>query len=139
MSTLEDSTLTRAQAEQLVADAEAAFTYPFDLNAILAGYTDDIVIRFADFPEITGKDAAEEFLKARFARQRDYQPRKRLRAFDGDIIGNYWDGTWTDAQTGKKMSCRGTEFWTLRHGLIAIWEATFNATEIGADPSTPIT
>lgn len=54
------------------------------------------------------------------------------------MIGNAWDGTWTDAQTGKKMQGFGTEFWTMRGEKIAMWEATFNVGEVGAEPSTPV-
>lgn len=138
MSTGAAQPLTRQQAITLVAEIEAAFTAG-DVERIIAGYTDDIVIRFADIPEIRGKHAAAEFLRARFARQKNYQLHKHLRALDGDIVGNSWDGTWTDARTGRPMYGRGTEFWTMRDARIAVWEATFNAGEVGAAPSTPIT
>lgn len=129
--------LTRERALELVAAAEQAFA-DADVATIVDGYTEDVVIRFADLPEIRGKDAAEAFLRARFARQQDYRLTKRLRALDGDVIGNAWDGTWTDAQTGKKMHGFGTEFWTMRGEQIAVWEATFNVGEVGAEPSTPV-
>ena len=134
---MSDNPLTRERAEELVAAAEKAFA-DADVASIVAGYTDDVVIRFADLPEMRGKDAAEAFMRARFARQRDYRLTKRLRALDGDVIGNVWDGTWTDAQTGRKMQGFGTEFWTMRDDKIAMWEATFNVGEVGAEPSTPI-
>jgi uncharacterized protein len=129
--------LTRERALELVAAAEQAFA-DADVATIVDGYTDDVVIRFADLPEIRGKDAAAAFLRARFARQQDYRLTKRLRALDGDVIGNAWDGTWTDAQTGTKMRGFGTEFWTMRGEQIAVWEATFNVGEVGAEPSTPV-
>lgn len=134
---MSDAPLTRDRALELVASAEKAFATA-DVAGIVDGYTDDVVIRFADLPEIRGKEAAEAFLRARFARQRDYELTKRLRALDGDVIGNAWDGTWTDAQTGRKMRGFGTEFWTMRGDKIAVWEATFNVGEVGAEPSTPI-
>ena len=135
---MSDDRLTRDEAEALVAAAEKAFA-DADVAAIVDGYTDDVVIRFADLPEIQGKEAAEAFLRARFARQLDYRLTKRLRALDGDVIGNAWDGTWTDAQTGQKMAGFGTEFWSMRGRKIAVWEASFNVGEVGAEPSTPIT
>lgn len=134
---MNDTPLTRERALELVAAAEKAFA-DADVASIVDGYTDDVVIRFADLPEVRGKAAAEAFLKARFARQRDYRLTKRLRALDGDVIGNVWDGTWTDAQTGRQMQGVGTEFWTMRAGKIALWEATFNVGEVGAEPSTPV-
>jgi nuclear transport factor 2 (NTF2) superfamily protein len=130
--------LSRALALELVKGAEDAFGCG-DVEAILRAYTDDVVIRFADIPEVRGKAAAERFLRARFERQRNYRLRKTLRMLEGDMIGNFWDGEWEDAQTGKQMVGRGTEFWTIRDGKIAIWEATFNAWERGGKPQTPIT
>jgi nuclear transport factor 2 (NTF2) superfamily protein len=134
---MEKNVLTRELALKLVKDAEDFFGRS-DVEAILRGYTDDIVIRFADVPEIRGKEAAERFLRARFARQRNYRLRKVLRVLEGNMIGNFWDGTWEDAKTGKKMQGRGTEFWTIRDGKVAVWEATFNAWEQGGQTQTPI-
>jgi nuclear transport factor 2 (NTF2) superfamily protein len=131
------SALTREFALELVKGAEDAFGSA-DIAAIVRGYTDDVLIRFADVPEIRGKEAAERFLRARFARQRNYRLRKTLRMLEGNMIGNFWDGEWEDAQTGKAMVGRGTEFWTIRDGKIAVWEATFNAWERGGKPQTPI-
>ena len=130
---------SRDVALGMVAAAEKAFAYPFDVEGILDGFTEDVVIRFGDLPEINGKADAERFLRTRFARQKDYKLRKRLRALDGDVVGNYWDGTWSDTQTGKQMQCIGTEFWTVRGGKIALWEATINIWEVGAPPSIPLT
>jgi nuclear transport factor 2 (NTF2) superfamily protein len=130
--------LTRELALKLVKNAEDFFGSG-DVEAILRGYTDDVVIRFADVPEIRGKAAAEKFLRARFARQRNYRLRKVLRVLEGDMMGNFWEGTWDDAKTGKKMQGRGTEFWTIRGGKLAVWEATFNVWEQGGASQTPIT
>jgi len=135
---MEKNPLTRELALKLVKDAEDFFARG-DVEAILRGYTDDVVIRFADVPEIRGKEAAERFLRARFARQRNYRLRKVLRVLEGNMMGNYWEGTWDDAKTGKKMQGRGTEFWTIRDGKVAVWEATFNVWEQGGAAQTPIT
>jgi nuclear transport factor 2 (NTF2) superfamily protein len=132
-----DTKVGREQALALVAEAERAFATG-DVPGILAGYTDDVVIRFADVPEIRGKAQAEKFLRARFARQKNYRLTKVLRMLEGNMLGNYWDGEWEDAQTGKQMVGRGTEFWTIRNGKIAVWEATFNVWEKGGESRTPI-
>lgn len=137
MDVIETKAVSRDLALKLVQGAEDAFGRG-DIEAILRGYTDDVVIRFADIPEICGKSAAERFLRARFARQRNYRLRKTLRMLEGNMLGNFWEGEWEDAQTGKAMSGRGTEFWTIRDGKIAIWEATFNVWERGGKPQTPI-
>ena len=56
----------------------------------------------------------------------------------GNMVGNYWEGTWTDSVSGKKMQGRGTEFWTLKGGKVSVWEATFNVWEQGGAPVTPL-
>ena len=132
-----DAPLGREQALQMVKAAERDFASG-DVASIVAGYTDDVVIRFADVPEIRGKAQAEKFLRARFARQKNYRLTKVLRTLQGNMLGNYWDGEWEDAQTGKQMVGRGTEFWTVRDGKVALWEATFNVWEKGGKPQTPI-
>lgn len=132
-----DTQVGREQALAMVKAAERAFATA-DVESIVAGYTDDVVIRFADVPEIRGKAQAERFLRARFARQKNYRLTKVLRTLEGNMLGNYWDGEWQDAQTGRQMVGRGTEFWTIRNGKIAVWEATFNVWEKGGKPQTPI-
>jgi hypothetical protein len=36
------------------------------------------------------------------------------------------------------MVGRGTEFWKVREGKVALWEATFNVWEKGGKSQTPI-
>lgn len=127
----------RETAMRMVVAAQRAFGSA-DIEAALDGFTDDVVVRFADLPEICGKAALESFLHARFARQRNYRLTKHLRMVDGDMVGNVWEGDWEDAQTGQKMLGRGIEFWTVRDGKIAVWEATFNVWKDGGGPVTPI-
>jgi nuclear transport factor 2 (NTF2) superfamily protein len=121
----------------MVREAERAFGAA-DITAILGIFTDDVVIRFAEIPEIRGKVDAERFLRARFARQRNYKLSKSLRMVEIDRVGNVWDGEWDDAQTGQKMRGRGIEFWTVRDGKIALWEAAFNVWQDGRAPVSPI-
>jgi nuclear transport factor 2 (NTF2) superfamily protein len=129
--------LTWIAAARLVQAVEDAFGAA-DLDAIRAGFTEDATARFADFPEMHGRDAIMRFLTARFARTKHYQLKKNLRCIMGDVIGNTWDATWEDAKTGKLMQGRGTEFWVVRAGRISLWDATFNAWEKGGPPATPV-
>lgn len=139
MTSQSDRGLTRDAARALVKKVQDAFAGA-DVETLVAGYTDNVVIRFADHPEIHGKQAAEEFLRARFARQKNYRLNKEFRTLDGNIVGNYWEGVWEDAKTGKTMRGRGTEFWTMTGDKIAVWEAAFNVWAEGEDNSaTPIT
>ena len=129
--------IDRERTAALVQATEDAFARA-DVPAILAGFTDDVIIQFADLPEIRGVAEAEKFLRARFARQKNYRLKKSLRMVEGSMIGNFWEGTWEDAHNGAAMRGRGTEFWTLNDGKVAVWEATFNVWEEAKGPSIPI-
>ena len=126
------------EATQMVQGVEDAYNAA-DVARIVDGYTDDVVIRFGDVPEIRGKEEAERFIRARFARIKDYKLKKSLRAVMGNVVGVYWDGTWEDRKTGKPMNVRGTEFWTVREGKVAEWEATVNVWESGKQPTNSFT
>ena len=118
------------EASAFVAHVESLFM-PWNLNALLAGFTEDCIVRFGDLPELRGKPALEDLFQSRMGRQKDYRLKKEFRALMGDTITNYWEGWWEDRVTGKKMLGRGVEVWTMRDGQIAVWEAAFNANEAG--------
>lgn len=124
-------------AKRLVQAVEDAFGTA-DLARIEQGFTEDAVARFADFPEMRGRDAVMAFLRARFARTKGYRLKKTLHCVTGDTLANTWDASWEDAQTGKQMLGRGTEIWQVRGERIALWDATFNAWEKGGPPTTPV-
>jgi nuclear transport factor 2 (NTF2) superfamily protein len=124
-------------AKQLVQDVEDAFGAA-DMARIEQGFTEDAVARFADFPQMHGRDAIMDFLHARFARTRNYKLKKTLHVLMGDMLANTWDASWDDARTGKPMLGRGTEIWRVRDGRIALWDATFNVWEKGGPPATPV-
>ena len=89
-------------AKRLVQDVEDAFGAA-DMTRIEQGFTEDAVTRFADFPEMRGRDAIMHFLRARFTRTKGYRLRKTLHCVMGDTLANTWDASWEDAQTGKPM------------------------------------
>jgi nuclear transport factor 2 (NTF2) superfamily protein len=124
-------------AKRLVQAVEDAFSAA-DLARIERGFTEDAVARFADFPEMHGRDTIMRFLRARFARTKGYRLKKTLHCAMGDTLANSWDASWEDAQTGKAMLGRGTEIWIVHDGRIARWDATFNAWEKGGPPTTPV-
>ena len=39
---------------------------------------------------------------------------------------------------GSYENPAGTEFWTMRDGKVALWEATFNVWEAGGEPVSPL-
>jgi nuclear transport factor 2 (NTF2) superfamily protein len=132
-----EQTLSWDTAKLLVQDVEDAFDAA-DLARIEQGFTEDAVARFADFPEMRGRDAIMRFLRARFARTKGYRLTKTLHCLMGDVLANTWDASWEDALTGRAMLGRGTEIWIVREGRIAVWDATFNVWEKGGPPSTPV-
>jgi nuclear transport factor 2 (NTF2) superfamily protein len=122
------------EALKIVQRAEDTFNRG-DIDAILGRYADDVVIRFAGLPEINGKRAAQKFLRARFARQRNYRLKKTLFMVDGFKIGATYTASWDDAKTGKSMLGHGAEFWQYRDGKLTLWEAALNIWEVGSDTS----
>jgi nuclear transport factor 2 (NTF2) superfamily protein len=132
------SSISEAEAKVLLASYERLFSTK-DIPAIMAGFSEDVSVKFADQPELHGKPALEAFLTARFARQTGYRLTKTLRCVAGNLVVGTWDGDWTDAKTGKRMLGRGTELLYLQDGLCTKWDATFNTWEEGAGPSAPLT
>jgi nuclear transport factor 2 (NTF2) superfamily protein len=121
---------TAEEARAFVARIEALFM-PWNILALLAGFTDDCLVRFGDMPEFRGRAALEGLFRARSERQQNYRLRKEFRALMGDTIANYWEGEWEDRLTGACMAGRGVEIWVMRDGKIAVWEAAFNINEVG--------
>jgi nuclear transport factor 2 (NTF2) superfamily protein len=129
---------TIEEARAFVARVESLFM-PWNIEGLLAGFTDDCVIRFGDMPKFRGKAALEKLFRGRSGRQKDYRLRKELRALMGDTIANYWEGEWEDRVTGTKMMGRGVEIWIMRDGKIAVWEAAFNANKVGKPSAMGLT
>jgi nuclear transport factor 2 (NTF2) superfamily protein len=117
---------TTEDARALVAHVEQLFM-PWNIDALVAGFTEDCVVRFGAVPEFRGHDALRKFFTARSKRQKGYRLRKQFRSLMGDVMTNIWDGEWEDAESGKPMKGFGVEVWTMRDGKIAVWEAAFNA------------
>ncbi len=121
---------TFEEASAFVSLVESLFM-PWNVDGLLAGFTDDCVVRYAEFPEMKGKEELGKFFRSRSVRQPDFDIQKTCRMLMNDMIANSWNCTWTDAQTGKKMWGKGLEFFTMRDGKVAIWEGAFNFNEVG--------
>jgi nuclear transport factor 2 (NTF2) superfamily protein len=126
------------EARAFVAHVQSLFM-PWNIEGLLAGFTDDCIVRFGDLSEFCGKTMLEQLFRSRSERQKDYRLHKELRALAGDTIANYWEGEWEDGATGKQMSGRGVEIWRMRDGLIAVWEAAFNVNEVGRPSAMGLT
>ena len=118
------------EARAFVAHVQSLFM-PWNVPALVAGFTEDCIVRFGDMPELRGRAELETLFRKRSERQKNYRLRKELRSLMGDTIANYWEGEWEDNVTGARMAGRGVEIWVMRDGKIAVWEAAFNANEIG--------
>ena len=129
---------TAEEARALVSRVESLFM-PWDIEGLLAGFTDDCVVRFGDMPEFRGKALLERLFRGRSERQKNYRLRKTFRALMGDTIANYWEGEWEDRMTGAKMAGRWVEIWIMRDGKIAVWEAAFNTNEAGKPSAMGLT
>jgi nuclear transport factor 2 (NTF2) superfamily protein len=129
---------TIEEATAFVAYVESLFM-PWNIEALLAGFTEDCIVRFGDLPELHGKAELAKLFRSRRERQKDYRLRKELRSLAGDVIANYWEGEWEDRSSGRRMTGRGVEVWTMRDGRIAVWEAAFNFNEAGKPSAMGLT
>ena len=127
----------KVQANALLRAVEVMF-HRRDIDALVNGFTEDCVFRFAEQPEQRGRDALRKFFTARLARQKNYRLKKTLLALDRNLIANLWEGTWDDTNTGKQMTGRGLEVWRMRDGMIAVWDAAFNVWEQGGERKSSI-
>jgi nuclear transport factor 2 (NTF2) superfamily protein len=110
-----------------------------DMKSIMSGFTEDVLVKYADFPEIRGKEKLEAFLHARFARMTDYRLSKTLDVVSGDTIVNSWEGTWSDSRTGLPMEGRGIEVSRVTPDRkCSYWSATFNVWQVGNPGQLPI-
>jgi len=130
---------TFEEAAAFVKYVESLFN-PWNVDALVDGFTPDCVVRFCDIPEFTGQQKLRDFFETRSKRQKDYKLIKEMRSYANGIISGVGHGTWIDLSTNKKMWGFGVEIWKLRDGKIAVWEGAFNAAPVGeGGASGPLT
>ena len=56
------------------------------IDNIIASFADDAVVRFADLPEMRGIEEIGKFLRARFARLKDYRIKKNFKSVADNIM-----------------------------------------------------
>jgi nuclear transport factor 2 (NTF2) superfamily protein len=117
---------TAEEAKALVKHVESLFM-PWNIDALVAGFTDDCVVRFGTVPEFRGREGLRAFFTARSRKQKGYRLKKSFRTLMNDTITNVWEGEWQDAESGPAMRGFGVEVWIMRDGKIAVWEAAFNS------------
>ncbi|HEY6716190.1 MAG TPA: nuclear transport factor 2 family protein [Reyranella sp.] len=116
---------TVEEARAFVKHVESLFM-PWNIDALVDGFTEDCIVRFGTLPEFRGRDVLRTFFTTRSRRQKNYRLTKQFRTLMGDTLTNVWDGAWEDAETGAPMKGFGVEVWVMRDGRIAVWEAAFN-------------
>src|SRR5579871_3157548 len=110
-----------------------------DIDAILSGYSDDIVAEYGDLEPIRGRSALRKFLEARFARISDYRVDKTFKCFSGDTAGGTFTASWLDLKTGKRMQSWGAEFSSFRGGKCYSWICRVSIREVGVPSTAPLT
>jgi nuclear transport factor 2 (NTF2) superfamily protein len=82
---------TAEEAKALVKHVESLFM-PWNIDALVAGFTDDCVVRFGTVPEFRGREALRAFFIARSDKQKGYRLRKSFRTLMNDTLTNVWEG-----------------------------------------------
>jgi nuclear transport factor 2 (NTF2) superfamily protein len=116
---------TVEEAHLFVQHVESLFM-PWNVDALVDGFTEDCVVRFGTLPAFRGRQVLRTFFTNRSARQKNYRLTKQFRSLMGDTITNSWEGSWQDSETGLAMTGFGVEVWVMRDGRIAAWDAAFN-------------
>jgi nuclear transport factor 2 (NTF2) superfamily protein len=110
---------TAEEAKALLKHVESLFM-PWNIDALVGGFTDDCVVRFGTVPEFRGREALRAFFTARSGKQKGYRLKKSFRTLMNDTITNVWEGEWQDAESGAAMRGFGVEVWVMRDGKIAV-------------------
>jgi nuclear transport factor 2 (NTF2) superfamily protein len=116
---------TAEEAKALVKHVESLFM-PWNIDALVGGFTEDCLVRFGTVPEFRGRETLRALFAARSGKQKGYRLKKSFRTLANDTITNVWEGEWQDADSGVAMRGFGVEVWVMRDGMIAAWEAAFN-------------
>jgi hypothetical protein len=69
---------TVEEARAFVQYVESLFM-PWNIDALVDGFTEDCVVRFGTVPEFRGRDALRAFFAARSAKQKGYRLKRRQR------------------------------------------------------------
>jgi len=95
-----------------------------DVEAIVAGFTDDVRVRYGAAAPFSGKAGLRQMLQRRFDGMHDYQLSKQLEFVCAPRIAASWTGTWIDRRTDTKMAIFGIEVLTVETGKFCAWSAS---------------
>jgi nuclear transport factor 2 (NTF2) superfamily protein len=116
---------TVEEARLFVKHVESLFM-PWNVDALVDGFTEDCVVRFGTLPPFRGREVVRTIVAQSSAPPKNYRLTKQFRTLMGDTITNSWEGSWQDTETGLAMKGFGVEVWVMRDGRIAVWDAAFN-------------
>jgi hypothetical protein len=132
-----DDVLAVGAREYPVAEAKAivqhfaAVSTSCNIDTFASGFTEDCVVSFNEHAGMVGHAALRAFMKPRFDRfsapGTHYLCRKVLRSLCGPVFGVIWINHWIDPETQKTMRSKGLEYWVMRDGRIARWDASITA------------
>ena len=89
---------TIEEAREFVKYVESLFM-PWNIDALVEGFTDNCIVRFGTVPEFQGRAALRAFFKARSAKQKGYRLKKQFRTLMNHTMTNVWSGEWEDADS----------------------------------------
>src|SRR5260370_9808441 len=115
---------TTEEARLFVKHVESLFM-PWNVDALVDGFTEDCVVRFGTLPPFRGREVLRTFFASRSGRQKDYRLTKQFRSLMGDTITNTWDGSWQDTETALAMNRFGVEAWVMLDGRSTVLGAAF--------------
>jgi hypothetical protein len=106
--------------QRLLDDIVATFN-TLDMAAIMAWFTDDVVVRYNDIV-LEGAGSLEAFLRPRYADLQDYRLDKRLRTVSGTTIGVEAQARFIQRSSGCHCTARIHEFLVFDGARIRQWD-----------------
>lgn len=128
--------LTEATVRGALEEYERLFSR-LDVDGIVAGFADDIRVRYSNYEPFTGKERLKTFFTRRFASLKDYRVAKRLEVLHPPCIAVSYTAEWIDSVTDARMEGFGTEILTVKDGLFNKWIASFSVWRHGRSQENP--
>src|SRR2546428_9799339 len=91
----------KVQANALLRAVEVMF-HRRDIDALVNGFTEDCVFRFAEQPEQRGRHPLRKFFTARLEPLKNYRLKQTFLALDRNLIPNLLEGTWMQPNTVRQ-------------------------------------
>jgi nuclear transport factor 2 (NTF2) superfamily protein len=117
--------LTEATVRAALEEYERLFSR-LDVDGIVAGFADDVRVRYSNYAPFTGKERLKTFFTRRFASMKDYKVAKRLEILHPPCVAVSYTAEWTDSVTDARMEGFGTEILKVKDGLFNEWVASFS-------------